>query len=86
MLGRHHINSYLQSLSMMWTVALLLMYSPMASRPGIRPGLSGVNSSRTLSSYSRVISSLAAKRRISSLFVTLMGANVSKSEETAGFF
>ena len=38
-----------------------------------------MNLSSTLSSYSRVISSLAVNRRISALFVTLIGSSLSKS-------
>ena len=73
---------HLQSLSMILTVAVSLIYSPLASKPGIRSGISGVNLSSTLSSYSRVISSLAANRRFSA-FVTLIGASLSKSEVPA---
>ena len=65
---------------MILTVAVSLIYSPLASRPGIRSGLSGVNLSSTLSSYSRVISSLAANRRISASFNTVIGVSLSKSE------
>jgi hypothetical protein len=65
---------------MILTVAVSLIYSPLASRPGIRPGISGVNLSSTLSSYSRVISSLAANRRISASFNTVIGVSPGKSE------
>ena len=64
---------------MILTVAVSLMNSPALSRLGIRLGLLGLKFSRTLSSYSRVISSLAVKSRISALFVTLIGVNISKS-------
>ena len=71
------------SLSMMLTVARSLMYSPLASTPGMRAGLMGVNDSRTLSSYSRVISSFEANKRISALFVKRIGNNLSKSDAPA---
>ena len=64
---------------MMWIVVVSLMYSPAASTPGMRPGLSGVNRSWTLSSYSRDTPSLEVKRRIFVMFVKVIGASGWKS-------
>ena len=54
---------YLLSLSIIFTVAVSQMNSPAPSTEGIKRRLCGVNLSNTMSSYSRVTSSLAVKRQ-----------------------
>ena len=56
------------------------MNSPMLSNSGMRSGLLGVNLSWTLSSYSRVMSSLTVNRKMSAEFETGIGGRCSKSE------
>ena len=75
-IGKNH----LQSLSMILTVAQFLMYSPTPSRPAIKAGFDGVNSSSTLSLYSRAISSFAVNRRMSTGLLKVIGCNCSKSK------
>ena len=75
-----HNEQRLLSLSFMFTVAVSLIYSPKACRPVIRPRLSGMKLSKTRSSYSWLIASSAANRRISALLVTWIGCSLSKSE------
>ena len=72
---------------MMLTVAVSLTHSLTPSRPRIREADAGLNLSRTLSSYSRVISSLTVKSRTSvegssMLIMTDIGVSSSKSELT----
>ena len=70
---------------MMLTVAVSLTHSLTPSRKGTRAGDAGLNLSRTLSSYSRVVSSLTVKSRTSVegsslLIMTDIGVSSSKSE------
>ena len=72
---------------MMLTAALSLIHSFTPSRKGMRSGDAGLNLSRTLSSYSRVVSSLTVKSRtsvegLSLLMMTDIGLSSSKSELT----
>ena len=71
---------HLRSLSMIYTVAVSLIYSPVPSTVGMKAGSSGVNLSMTVSSYSRVISSSVVNRQISVLFSKTMGCKFSKSK------
>ena len=69
----------------MLTVAVSLIHSFTPSRKGMRANDAGLNLSRTLSSYSRAISSLTVKSRTSVdgsslLMMTDIGVSSSKSE------